>query len=168
MRSQRGVSMVELLVVISLTGLIAGALTSAIATGLRTTEATTDRLQETQDAHLTTIAFVRDAQSADAVSLTQTSCSGLDPLVLLSWTDDGVAKEAAYAVRAVDGRRVLSRWFCQNGGGAVRRDVAQALHATTDPAITCVPNCAAATRVEMLVTEASGWTFTAAAERRTA
>ena len=169
MRDEHGVTMVEVLATMAITGIIGVVLSAAIVTGLRTTEQTRSKLTETQERQLTSTHFVADVQSASEVATTST-CGDGAVVVSLAWNEAGVAKEAAYRLRTVAGAQRLSRALCSEGGAATVVDLARDLGAGSPVSVACAPSpCGAATeRVVLSVTAASGRSFTATGVRRVA
>jgi prepilin-type N-terminal cleavage/methylation domain-containing protein len=93
-RSEQGFTLAELLIVVSILGLIGFALTNAVISGLRTTNNIADRVSGTSAVETLNSYFFGDVQNADQVSSGAMSPS--DPncgsvpgtlLVHLSWTD---------------------------------------------------------------------------------
>lgn len=168
MSDERGITLIELLVATAITAVLMTVIAGAMVTGLRTTDATRETVQETQDAQIVSAEFTADVQSAAVVSLANTSCAGAEPVIHLGWTDDGSSVAVAYRVRDVGSRRVLTRYQCIDGGAPVSRDIANVLHVSTEPVVACSPaDCGSDPRtVSLTVTESSGWSYTVTAQRR--
>lgn len=168
MRREDGFTLPELLVVIVLLGIVIGAIGASIIVGLRTTDDTNRRLTESHDAQIATAYFVSDVQSADDVSLTDTACAGIAPVVRLQWTDptDGKVMISSYAVPAATTE--LHRYYCENGG-LVSDVVAVHKLGATAPSAVCspAPNCPGTPdKVTLTVTEESGYAYDLVGFRR--
>ena len=137
---ERGVSMVEVLVTIAISGLLMTVLAATIVTGLRTTDDTRERVEESHDVNMVTTWFTSDVQTAGSVSTSDGSCGGA-PIVHLTWSDLGTVTEVTYRARTVDGERVLTRYACVDGGSPTARDVVRNVDDAADPVLTCSPAC---------------------------
>lgn len=167
MRDERGFTLVEMLVGLSILGVVSGALVVTLAMGMRTADDTRVRVGEARDAQLVASYFMADAQSAVSVSTSDQTCAGQAPIVRFRWTDEGSQKDVAYVARTVGTERRLSRMVCVGGGAATTIDVAHALSPTVAPAVSCPGGCnGSPARMTLNVTEASGYTFSVAASRR--
>lgn len=171
---ERGFTLVELIVAVSILGVVMGAITAAIVVGLKTTDDTITRLSESHDTQISTAYFNGDAQSAESVELSVNDpCIGENVLALFSWTDPhvtpAVAKTASYVITTPASGRELHRRYCE--GSALKSDVVVAhnLHPTAAPSISCTPSCldVAGRSVTMTVTDASSYAYTLTGLRRT-
>lgn len=177
---ERGFTLVELLVAISILGVVMGAVSAAIIVGLKTTDGTITRLSESHDTQISTAYISGDAQSAQGVTqnVAGDSCSGTGAtaLVRFTWADSvdtttDVAKTAAYVVVATGAGRELHRRYCE--GSSLTSDVVLThnLHPSTDPAVVCVPVCSGSPSrpdsVKITVTDASSYSYTLTGVRRT-
>lgn len=174
MRRDTGFTLVELLIAISLTGVIMGPLLTALFIGFRGSSEAAQRLSESHDAQLATVFFSGDVQSADLV-LPGNVCVAGAPLVAFRWTEGNgstVVRQASYEVRTepVTGERQLLRHLCTTPGVVRTTVVAHELAPTTGPAVTCdnAPCVAGSTpaRVALTVTTESGYAFTLRGSRR--
>jgi type II secretory pathway pseudopilin PulG len=77
-RREEGFTLVETLVTVVITGIIGGAVVASIIIGLRTTDATANRLADSRDAQLAAAYFGTDVQVADQVVVepSSPSCAG--------------------------------------------------------------------------------------------
>jgi prepilin-type N-terminal cleavage/methylation domain-containing protein len=175
---EAGFTLAELLVVVTISGIIALAISSAFVIGARTTVQANTRLRESHDAQLLTTYFRGDAASASYVSTTAIpgACSSLDltsapggasPVALFGWTDAGVAKQALYFRSS----NSLVRRYCE--GGVKKYDVtpvknlaaaATATALSCPPLLACVP---APAQVQLNVREGSGYSYMLQASPRT-
>gem|GEM_PF-3127849 len=129
-----GFTLAELLLAVTILGVIGFALTEAIIVGLKTTQGTADREGTAAVTQELSSYFTADAESAELVtdSAQDGDCaSSPDPVVVhLQWDDLGVTTTAFYALSpAPGGGQDLVRYFC--GGGPVNRRVLG--HFTDDP-----------------------------------
>src|SRR5689334_1254760 len=122
-RSERGFTLIELIVAITILTIIGAAITESLIIGLRTTDNTNTRLGASSDAGLLATYFGSDAQSASDVSTSDTACGGVVPVVRLLWTDPG---ETAPGTRVVAYDLVagsLVRRSCLNSGAPSEQTV---------------------------------------------
>lgn len=159
MRDERGLTLIELLVAVTILGLIIAAVTSSLFVGLRTTDDSAGRYAESHDAQLTQVHLPPDIQSATTVVVpppSNTSCSGVSNVLALQWTEGGTTYTAAYAQVGSE----LRRYFCAGGapGELVVAHNVQSVSAS-----------AAGSSVSVTVTESlSGYQYTVSAARRAA
>lgn len=127
----------ELLISIAIMGIIVGPIGGAIIIGLRTTDATSNRINSSRDAQLVAVYLPADVQSTSddiVVGGGNTDCSGQPNVVRLRWKAteglDGVevTYTAAYAITAggESGWRLV-RYYCVGGGGPQETVVARNL-----------------------------------------
>jgi prepilin-type N-terminal cleavage/methylation domain-containing protein len=95
--SDDGFTLVELLVSISILGMIMVVLTTAVFMGLRATKDANGSMDESNAASLTAVYFTRDVQGAETISVNDSAatCGGAAALKLTSLTTDRIV---AYAV----------------------------------------------------------------------
>lgn len=173
-RSDDGFTLPELLVAVVILGVISSALTGAIITGLNVTDGTSARVKESTDAQLASAFFAWDVQSSTTVATAlHPDCAvaaGASPIVSFSWEDPAepaVPRVAVWFTQTVDGERHLSRRFCEGGSGTTVT-VSRAL-GPDGPVLTCSGGCSGTpVRVEMAVTELSGYAFRLTGTRRSA
>lgn len=184
-REESGFTLVEVLLATFVLAIIFGVIAEAMIMGLRTTDSTDQRLRESLDAQLVSTTFVSDVQSADAVSVTDTTCGTGTPVISLSWKDPqdptaaAATRRASYIVEADPGgernltneQRVLTRAYCEAGTLVAERQVARYLASGTPVAVQCDGTAcpgASPRRITMTVNDVTGFSFTLEANRRSA
>ena len=172
-RSEEGFTLPELLVAVVILGIIGGALTGSIITGLKVTDGTSERIGESTDAQLASAYFAADVQSASAVlpSLHPTCAlpAGASAIVSFSWEDPAepaVPRVATWFTQDVGDQRHLSRKYCQGATTSVQT-VSRSLGAA-GPQLACPGGCTGTPKAATLtVTEESGFSFRLSGTRRT-
>ena len=175
-RDDRGFTLIEVLMAITILGLITGALGTALIVALRNLDATQTRMAESHDAQMASAYVVTDVQSATAITTTQPKCGATtSPVAVLAWSDQGIANVATYVLETAAGERRLRRTYAV---GTSSNDVivAHRLQATCgdatadDPAVAvsegCVPPATCPSRVVLTLTDATGYRFSLTGERR--
>ena len=145
---QGGFTLVEVLVVVVILGIIGFPLTEAVIIGFRTTDGTIANVSRSSAVELLSSSFTSDAQNADVVAATGSSCTTVDPADLagvflsLTWTDQATPKAASYAlVPPAGGEQDLVRLSCVNAGPARRQILGHFSHdpASPPPVIAACP-----------------------------
>jgi len=180
-RDERGVTLIEVLVAITILGIIMLPLGNALIAFFVHTDATTARLNESHDVQIAAAYFAQDVQSVgtrdwaggypyplrQSVELDVPFDSGLypcgnpgtpDAVVRLAWDDPDSpsavpsVKRVAYVVMVVGTQRQLHRFTCR--GSSVPVDDVVLAHTldATDPVVTCPTACTAAPAVPLSVT----------------
>jgi prepilin-type N-terminal cleavage/methylation domain-containing protein len=139
MNDDRGFTLVEVTVVVSILGLIAGVLATAMTVGLRSSAETKGRLDVSQSVDLVASRFVEDASGARTVT-TSSNC-GPTPLLAMTLRDEGVNQTVAYSVAESGSERLLVRTKCD---GAERSQVLTHALGDMQPTIVCLPACSGA------------------------
>ena len=181
-----GFTLVELLVVVAITGLVMPVIAMALSLGFRTTDTTIGRLQDTRDRQIAPSLFTGDVQSATVVdTASNAGCPlGGGTLVLrLSRRETSAAGTVVNRVIVWDtivsaGSALLERRTCDDTGGSMA--LVSGVTTTHDvvgaPSVTCALASGATTAcnaaatiaaVDLAITDASG-TFTVSARRRAA
>jgi prepilin-type N-terminal cleavage/methylation domain-containing protein len=185
-RQDHGFTLVELLVVLSIIGVLALALTEALVSGWKTTSATATILSSSHDAQMVSSFWTSDVQGAavlDSVG-TDTRCLLTGDTLVARFTGTTTDASsvvttfvAAYVQRVSGTETQLIRRSCAAiGSGALAStgDVV-VVHGLGNPAVTpaaqtpalsCVPGCTAPRSVTLSVVEQSGYTFALTARRR--
>jgi prepilin-type N-terminal cleavage/methylation domain-containing protein len=125
-RGDDGFTLVELLVSITLLGIVAPVMVGAIVLGLKTTAATTAQLNASHARQELAAFFTTDVQSAvtiaDETSTDSTTCLSAGETLVgrLSWTDvnstgTSTARVVSYAIGTVAGDKQLVRHACTGG-----------------------------------------------------
>ena len=178
-RADRGVTLVELLVVVAVMGIVMPPLVGALTIGWRTTDTTVATLADNRNRALTPSLFTRDVQAANQVDATAsdpTCTTAGDTLVVrFRWTttDAGgtTVSRAASWVQVGGADPTLQRRYCADGA-AVASSVVLAHGIVGTPSVTCrdgaggAVSCGSAVRVDLAVTDAGG-VFSATGRRRT-
>ena len=182
-RSDAGLTLVELLAAVAITGVIIPALTGALIIGWRTTDDTIARLSDNRNRALTPSLWTRDAQSATTVDRNGAVSTCLLPagdtlLARFAWTETPLTGPAVTRVAAWvwtgSTTKLVERRYCATGG-AITSSVTTAHDVAAAPVATCrtaggadVPGCGTTTVVvDLSVTDPSG-TFLATGRRRAA
>lgn len=129
---ESGFSLVELIVVISILGIIGVVLTEATIIGFRTTDAVANDLSRSVAVQALQSVFTGDVQSARLVSSEDPApaCATTPGVFLhLSWADQGLARDVSYSLEAdagtnspaVTGQGDLVRWSCTAGGSPQKK-----------------------------------------------
>jgi len=178
---EAGFTLVELLISISILGIIMAALGAAIFLGLKNTDITNYRMLESHDEQVLSVYFQEDAASATGVRRDVTTCAeasaaGETAVVFFKWTEGGVAKAASYFTKTVGTEKQLIRRKC-SAAAIVSEPVMSHFVAVTAPAIACTPaptttSCpvsgtgATFTSASITVTETAGHVFTLTGSKR--
>lgn len=181
-RSDAGLTLVELLAAVAITGVVIPAVTSALIVGWRTTDDTIARLSDNRNRAITPSLWTRDAQSATTVdnnAAVLTCLSAGDTLLArFTWTETPLTGATVTRVAAWvwtgSTTKLVERRYCAAGGG-ITSSVATAHDVAAAPVATCrtgagaaVASCGSTTVVvDLSVTDPSG-PFLATGRRRSA
>jgi prepilin-type N-terminal cleavage/methylation domain-containing protein len=155
-----GFTLVELLIAMFIMVIVFGAVSASFALSLRSSDESTQRLAESQDADFTDSYFTKDAQSADTVSSTTANCgSGTGPVIVaFSWSDTSATKNVTYQLGTGAQSSQLTRYACD--GGTVTSVQVVASELASPPTVTCVPTtCLASTQITMQIAVKTGAIF---------
>lgn len=165
LRSSNGFTLPELLISITLLGIVGTVMASAMFVGARTGGASRDIVTANQDAEALSTIFVSDVENAATVTTTSpaVACGGAitsTKLVRLDWTDPQTAASysslyyftpAAVGPPATAG--VITRRLCQ--GSTLVTDHAVATNISGTPTVDCSPDCTTAPPSNVKITSAS-------------
>jgi len=140
MEREDGFTLIELVMTITILAIIMPVIAGSVIVGLKTTDDTSARLNQSHDVQNATAFFEQDVASADDVSLTDTTCAGVAPIVRLRWTDPVTSHTiiASYFVRTSATEKQLVRRLCDNGTQTNETPVSHFLSDTV-PTATCTP-----------------------------
>lgn len=169
-KDEGGFSLIELLVVVSVLGIISFVLTEAFILGLKTTDGITADVSNSVAVQALRSHFTGDAQKAKEVIAspdTPDTCAKDDegaarPVFLqLKWSEAGAARHVSYELDGgmppAPGQAELVRWSCTGSSGAPDKRVlgyfefspgdkpVEALCSPPPPPPTAVPPCATVT-----------------------
>jgi prepilin-type N-terminal cleavage/methylation domain-containing protein len=160
LRDDDGFTLVEMMAGMVIMALIMGSIAAALIVGLNTTDQTTERMNESHDAQISSAYLANDVQSAMAVSAPGGggTCASNTTLVTFTYPGGGIA---TYACGPAGNETRVTRTF--NGVTVVLAHFAGA----AKPTVTCTPNCSTTPlRVDMAFTESSGYSFTLTGSER--
>jgi prepilin-type N-terminal cleavage/methylation domain-containing protein len=137
-RSERGLSLIEMLIAITISGIIATALTGAIYFGFQATGSTETRLSQSGKANLLASYFVEDVQNATGVGkgVTESAAAcgaGAMPVALLLTQDTATPSTSSisYFVGTGANSTTLYRRTCDGGIPGVSLPVIKGLRPNT-------------------------------------
>lgn len=164
-RDERGLTLVELLISITISGLLVGALASAAIIFFQHASDNDKAYEDQSSVTLVQSAFVADAQSATAVTTNDASPCGSASVALVSFgrSDAGVDVKSSWFVETKAGRTALVRRSCVNNQAVEFADIAGV---RPTPAVACAPSCANPSTVSINGTTTNGLVFSAAGTRR--
>ena len=159
-RSEAGVTLIELLVAVSIMGILMFALTSAVFVGFRSTRDTHTSLDQSNAEQIITTYVTKDIQAADAVVAPATLCGGETPKLELMTRSGALVTSPVVKVRyALRANGELLR--CKDGiSSTIARDVTDFTVSGTDTVATTVKTAAS--------TEVAAYQFSFEVRRRQA
>lgn len=150
-RAEAGFTLLELLVAITLLGIVMVPLATAFVVGGRTFENTRDRLEGSTSSLFTSAYWAGDVQSADSITTSGAPCAGTGVnVVTFAWAADPGATttptslpvamtKVSYArIDSGDGSQLV-RVLCPAGGSPATNTVVPRLGSVSP--VTCVPSC---------------------------
>ena len=164
-RDDDGFTLVELVLAVTLMGVVIGAVASAMIVMFTTTGETTERLSESPDLQLAAAYFGSDVQSAKTFT---GSCGPAGTaLVTMAWTDPGASPNPAaaddtertvrYVVETAGTQKTLVRYACTGSGSPDKTTLVDFIDPTSTPTLACTPGCGSpssqwtALRIEMRI-----------------
>jgi prepilin-type N-terminal cleavage/methylation domain-containing protein len=162
-RGEDGFTLVELLIGIAIAGVLIGVIGSAMVVGLKTTDATTQRLSESHDAQVSSAYLANDVQSASAVNVSGSTASCASaPTDLVTFTYKN-GQTATYRCGTTSGQTQVTRTF---GGSTL---VIAHFAGNARPSVSCTPSPCSATPPDALsisFAESSGFAYSLLGARR--
>jgi prepilin-type N-terminal cleavage/methylation domain-containing protein len=146
-QDQSGFTLLELLVAMSLAGLVFFVVSTAFVVSVDVTEDTNAKLTESQAGAFTSAYFTRDVQSASTVSRSISRCGGGPGTLVASmqWTDTATSATKTYSVDYRLDAGNLTRFLC---GSATSSDVVASN--LTAASMTCTPaSCVDSARLDL-------------------
>lgn len=139
-------TLVELLLATTITGMLGAVIAAAFMVGVKTTDSANTRLKESRGAPVLAKLFPADVNSAKTIVASATPCqAGTPDVATLSWTDGGVAKTAVYTCQPSGTSTDLARRYTV---GAVTT-VSVVAYDVTSAVLTCTPDCTTPTGATM-------------------
>lgn len=154
---ERGMTLIELIVVIAVMGIIVPVISASIVMGLQTAEGTADKVSLSHDAKLTGIYAVPDIQSAANVSIGSSTCTTATGTKIISfdWQEEAVAVVVSYVADAT--KHHLVRTICRDAIQQNDQTVVLANNLSDSAVVAaCSPNCGTAQRSVTLDVEVCG------------
>jgi prepilin-type N-terminal cleavage/methylation domain-containing protein len=152
-RDERGLTLIEMLVSLTILGIIMVVLTTAVIAGLKSTQSADVKFTESNTAQFTSMYFTHDVQGAESVSINDTaaSCGGSATLKLISTAADRIV---AYAT-AGSPLQLVRRVCSPASTSPLTTILAPSLNASTDVTASALPaSCTTAcTQVTLNVTQ---------------
>lgn len=154
-RDEAGFTLVELLIAVTVLGIIIAALGAGFSVGLRTMNDTSNRLSGSNDAQQLGVYLPPDVESASVAVASDTgsgiTCTGAsNPVLQLT---DGATFNIVYGVRSESGAYQLERYVCTGGSVQSTKVVARNLASTSAVAPTRLPASGTLTGASLTVTE---------------
>ena len=162
---EAGLTLVELVISIAIMGMIIGPLTGAAIFFLSQGQRGSNGTSDDTSVRAVVSTFTTDVQSAESVTAPDPAPCGSSSaaLVTLTWSDNGTIFRASWSAESSGSVLTLVRRRC-TGTSLVATALVADVQAT--PTVTCVPNCANATSLELEGVAANGEGFSVSAGRR--
>jgi prepilin-type N-terminal cleavage/methylation domain-containing protein len=162
-----GFSLIELVIAVTVMGLIMGSLTSASIFFLQHGQDASARFSDDTSIRAVNSLFTTDAQSAEVLTVPDpTPCgSASSALATLTWTDDGTIYKASWSTQTSGSTTTLVRRRCT---GTTLVSTLLVADVEAAPTVSCTPSCASASTVTITGRAAGGAEFSVSAKRRTA
>jgi len=145
-RREAGITLIELMIAVTLLGIIIVPLTTAMVTGLISTGEAASRLSESRSPLFASAYFADDAQSSDVNGITvggTASCGGGTNVVTFTWNETNAGTNTQYVASYATSNGKLIRSFCKNSVPVTTTTVAPVLGANLScgrPACATVAN----------------------------
>jgi prepilin-type N-terminal cleavage/methylation domain-containing protein len=164
-RGMHGFTLVELIVSVTVLGLIIGPLTATATFYLSHAKGTTGVFADDTSVRAAITLFTTDAQSAETVTAPDASPCGTSSsaLVTMMWTDGGTIFRSSWSTQTSGSTITLVRQRC-TGTSLVSTLLVADVQAA--PTVSCAPSCASPSTITMTGTAANGAGFTVSAKRR--
>jgi len=166
-RSMHGFTLIELVVSVTVLGLIIGPLTAAATFFLSHGQSASQSFSDDTSIRSVLSVFTTDAQSAETVTAPDAAPCGSasSALATLTWTDDGTIFKASWSTVTSGSTTTLVRRRC-TGTSLVSTMLVADVQAT--PAVSCAPTCANPATITLTGTAANGAGFSIVTKRRPA
>lgn len=166
LHSEDGLSLSEMLVTITISSVVVGAIAAAFIVGTRTSVSANTRLRESHDAQMLNTYFSPDAHNASSFAATgMTGCAvnpGESTVAQFGWTD-GAAEKRVFYLRPSATSPELVRRYCASATSAPRNQTLVRNLAAGPGAISvsCTPDCSGVpSLIALTVKELSGYEYT--------
>jgi Prokaryotic N-terminal methylation motif len=159
LRDYDGFTIVELLIGMTIMVILIGAIASALVVGLKTTDQTTARMDESHDAQISSAYLAKDVQSAATVTVVAGggNCGAASPLVTFNYSDGSAA---SYSCGPTAGETRVTRTY------AGQTVVLAHFAGLAKPTVTCTPSGSTPDKCQIAFTESSGYSYTLIGSRR--
>ena len=160
-----GFTLIELVISVTVLGLIMGALTGAATFFVSHGQDATGRFADDTSIRSALSLFTTDAQTAETVTAPDPAPCGSSSsaLVTLTWTDGGTIFRASWSTQTSGTTTTLVRRRCT---GTTLVSTLLVADVQAAPVVSCTPNCAAASKITLTGTAASGAGFSIPTTRR--
>ena len=164
-RAMHGFTLVELIISVTVLGMIIGPLTAAAAFFMSHGQDASQRFADDTSIRSVVSMFTTDAQSAETVTVPDPSPCGVATAAIatLAWTDGGTVFRASWSTQTSGSTITLVRRRCT---GTTLVSTLLVADVQAAPTVTCAPNCANATTITLTGAGASGAGFSVVAKRR--
>ena len=161
----QGFTLIEVVISVTVLGLIMGPLTMAATFFISHTQQTTGSFADDTSIRSANSLFTTDTQSAETVTVPDAAPCGSSnsALVTLTWTESGTIFRASWSTQTSGTTITLVRRRC-TGTSLVSTLLVADVQAA--PTVSCSPNCANASTVTMTGTATNGAGFTVSGTRR--
>lgn len=137
-----GFSLVELLMVTTITAVLGLVVGMTISTGLRMNATTQNRFVASQSVGLASVLWLKDAHRTESLEVPGSGCgTATTPLAKFSWTENGHNQSVSWGTKTVAGSLQLLRSVCATTGSGTttkERAIVSSLPSSV-AAVTCDP-----------------------------